>query len=57
MVRNTDLKNVRLSQNLDSVKCVQSTWQKYVQSSPPSYSLAAITCKDGDEQILDELAD
>ncbi|KAK4818455.1 hypothetical protein QYF61_013661 [Mycteria americana] len=53
-----DLDNKQLSKDPDEVKCTQPMWQKFVWSTPASYanSLAVMTWKDGEGQMVDELA-
>lgn len=40
------------------MKCTKHMWQKFVWSTTLSYdsSLVAMTCKDGDGQLMDELS-
>lgn len=47
-----------LDKDPDEVKCKRPMWQKFVWSAPLSYdsSLVAMTCKDGDGQLMDELS-
>jgi len=53
-----DLDKEQLSQDPDEVTCTQPMWRKFVQSAPSSYanSLAVMTWKDGEGQMVDELA-
>ncbi|KAF1662984.1 RNA polymerase II subunit A C-terminal domain phosphatase, partial [Aptenodytes patagonicus] len=53
-----DLNNEQLSKDPDEVKDTRPMWRKFVRSSPSSYanSLAVMTWKDGEGQMVDELA-
>lgn len=59
VVHNVDPSSDELSQTPDSLECTQSTWHKFVHSSPLLYakSLAVMTWKDGEEQVVDQLGD
>ncbi|KAK4821934.1 hypothetical protein QYF61_004938 [Mycteria americana] len=53
-----DLDNEQLSKDADEVQCTRPMWWKFERSAPSSHanSLAVMTWKDGEEQMVDELA-
>lgn len=50
-----DLNNEQSPVDQDKVQCIQSMWQKFVRSAPPSYAnpLALVSMKEGKLTVLE----